>query len=770
MQLIWDHPMRQFSTVSTPSRIENGLNLPTKSALVGTPASQYFSDGKRLIDYVLVYGESNTDDDDEDIEFDNEPKNKSGSVTLLRFGIKKASRREIFESNLQKLGLELEYASAKYSNTKFVLIHAPFKVLKRQAERLRIRMPICQNDLKKNTELSRGGYGWGNQLITSCTCLEFNEKVKKRTEMQGYFTQPFMQEHLECFVNHEDEENFFPRTERSRMVYDLLIRTRYEPRQSTQVHFGIHRLLYNRVYLAVYPIHEELSLNKGKITKEPVDLETCSDRQFLYETWAKVKNWYKYQPLHLIQKYFGTQLGFYFAWLGYYTRFSYTITLIGILCTLYGLFTMANEVTSNEICHNNTMIMCPICDHYCDFTFLNGSCLYSKISYVFDNNATVFYTVIMCIWATLFLEGWKRYQAEIAYKWNVFDLEPEDIMRPEFQFYAKRARTNPVTDQQELYMPVRDKFLRLMVSTATVLFVVSLIMALTIGMVVYRVIVMTVFREYDDDKKTYQSNAILFSSITAAIINLIFILIMNYLCYLLALKLTEWECPKTQYDFDNSYTVKIFLFQFVNYYSSLFYIAFFKGRASIYIRGKRLDQCDPAGCTVELVIQLFVIMAGQQFINAFVEIGYNIVYWFVRRWQLKLPNPHQKGLKRVRREVICSNQQLAQYEKDYALNPAYDQFLCDEYLEMAMQFGFITLFAAVFPLAPLFALINNIFEMRLDAYKLLVTVQRPMPAQVKDIGIWMTILEIMSFLAVLCNKPHGVPKCRKGASKDQNFV
>uniref|UniRef100_A0A914EFL6 Anoctamin n=1 Tax=Acrobeloides nanus TaxID=290746 RepID=A0A914EFL6_9BILA len=144
-------------------------------------------------------------------------------------------------------------------------------------------------------------------------------------------------------------------------------------------------------------------------------------------------------------------------------------------------------------------------------------------------------------------------------------------------------------------------------------------------------------------------------------------------------------------------------------------------------------------------------MAGQQFINAFVEIGYNIVYWFVRRWQLKLPNPHQKGLKRVRREVICSNQQLGQYEKDYALNPAYDQFLCDEYLEMAMQFGFITLFAAVFPLAPLFALINNIFEMRLDAYKLLVTVQRPMPAQVKDIGIWMTILEIMSFLAVLCN-------------------
>lgn len=46
----------------------------------------------------------------------------------------------------------------------------------------------------------------------------------------------------------------------------------------------------------------------------------------------------------------------------------------------------------------------------------------------------------------------------------------------------------------------------------------------------------------------------------------------------LALKLTDWECPKTQTEFDDSYTVKVFLFQFVNYYSSLFYIAFIKGR------------------------------------------------------------------------------------------------------------------------------------------------------------------------------------------------
>ena len=41
-----------------------------------------------------------------------------------------------------------------------------------------------------------------------------------------------------------------------------------------------------------------------------------------------------------------------------------------------------------------------------------------------------------------------------------------------------------------------------------------------------------------------------------------------------------------------------------------------------------------------------------------------------------------------------------------------------------IQYGFITLFVAAFPLAPFFALINNIIEIRLDAYKMVTTKRR----------------------------------------------
>lgn len=51
-----------------------------------------------------------------------------------------------------------------------------------------------------------------------------------------------------------------------------------------------------------------------------------------------------------------------------------------------------------------------------------------------------------------------------------------------------------------------------------------------------------------------------------------------------------------------------------------------------------------------------------------------------------------------------------------------------------LQFGFTTIFVAAFPLAPLLALLNNVIEIRLDAYKFVTQWRRPLPSQAKDIG------------------------------------
>lgn len=53
---------------------------------------------------------------------------------------------------------------------------------------------------------------------------------------------------------------------------------------------------------------------------------------------------------------------------------------------------------------------------------------------------------------------------------------------------------------------------------------------------------------------------------------------------------------------------------------------------------------------------------------------------------------------------------------------------------LVLQFGFLTLFVAAFPLGPLFALINNILEIRFDAVKFTTQLRRPMAERVPDIG------------------------------------
>jgi len=68
-----------------------------------------------------------------------------------------------------------------------------------------------------------------------------------------------------------------------------------------------------------------------------------------------------------------------------------------------------------------------------------------------------------------------------------------------------------------------------------------------------------------------------------------------------------------------------------------------------------------------------------------------------------------------------------------------------------LQFGFITIFVAAFPLAPLFALLNNWIEIRLDAHKFVCETRRPVPERAEDIGVWFTILDALAQLAVISN-------------------
>ncbi|XP_072511794.1 anoctamin-4 isoform X6 [Notamacropus eugenii] len=593
-------------------------------------------------------------------------------------------KREVFERNIRAEGLQMEKESSVInSDIIFVKLHAPWEVLGRYAEVMNVRMPFS-------------------------------------------------------FIIH-NKDTFFNNATRSRIVHHILQRIKYEEGKNK---IGLNRLLTNGSYEAAFPLHEGSYRSKNSIRTHGAE----NHRHLLYECWASWGVWYKYQPLDLIRRYFGEKIGLYFAWLGWYTGMLFPAAFIGLFVFLYGVTTLDHCQVSKEVCQATDIIMCPVCDKYCPFMRLSDSCVYAKVTHLFDNGATVFFAVFMAVWATVFLEFWKRRRAVIAYDWDLIDWEEEEEeIRPQFEAkYSKKERMNPISGKPEPYQAFTDKCSRLVVSASGIFFMICVVIAAVFGIVIYRVVTVSTFAAFK--WALIRNNSQVATTGTAVCINFCIIMLLNVLYEKVALLLTNLEQPRTESEWENSFTLKMFLFQFVNLNSSTFYIAFFLGRFTghpgAYLRlinRWRLEECHPSGCLIDLCMQMGIIMVLKQTWNNFMELGYPLIQnWWTRR--------------KVRQEQGTQRKtSFPQWERDYNLQPMNAYGLFDEYLEMILQFGFTTIFVAAFPLAPLLALLNNIIEIRLDAYKFVTQWRRPLASRAKDIGIWYGILEGIGILSVITN-------------------
>uniref|UniRef100_A0AAV2L2H6 Anoctamin n=1 Tax=Knipowitschia caucasica TaxID=637954 RepID=A0AAV2L2H6_KNICA len=679
--------------------------------------SIFFRDGVRRIDFVLSYLEDKDDG-------------------------RKQERRKIFEANLRNVGLELETEDRSESedgNTYFVKIHAPWEVLATYADVLKIKAPFKANDIPENREMPMG---W------LATPIRLPEDIMHPEP--DYFTASFDKNKADFFLI-DDKDTFFPPSTRNRIVYYILSRCSYF-HDCERDKIGIKRLLNNNTYTAAFPLHD------CRYWKSSSTSNCESDRYKLYNYWARFLCFFKEQPIHLIRKYYGEKIGLYFAWLGFYTEMLLFAAIVGTICFVYGLLTFEENEWSKEICREDiggAIVMCPLCDKKCGYWKLSKICNSSWQSHLFDNVGTVFFAIFMGIWVTLFLEFWKRRQARLEYEWDLVDFEEEQQrlqLRPEYESKCSERKLNHVTQEVEPYLPLTSKCVRTCLSGATVLFWISLIIACIVGVIAYRLAVYAAFASIMKDSPTSHLQVVgpyitpqLATSVTASCINFVIIMVLNLMYERVAIWITDLEIPKTHLEYENKLTMKMFLFQFVNYYSSCFYVAFFKGKfvgypsKYAYFFGSwsnlRNEECDPGGCLIELTTQLVIVMTGKQ---VWGNIQEALVPWLMNWWGSRKARCHPESL-------------YSRWEQDHDLQPFGQLGLFDEYLEMVIQFGFITLFVASFPLAPLLALFNNIIEVRVDAWKLTTQFRRPVAAKAHCIGAWEEILNGMAVLSVVTN-------------------
>ncbi|XP_007443076.1 anoctamin-7-like [Python bivittatus] len=704
----------------------SNLKVPqwNKGCLVNSTAN-FFSDEKTRIDFILVWESDCQNLEGQNEESDNPKSRQKRSIEMHK------EWRENFLHKLQMAGIRMEKHVAQHTKklVHFILLNAPWSVQCYYAEDLRLRVPL-------QAVPNEPGTNWSHRILMKLGIPNLLHDEVPDIPLD-YYTCHFKANKLPWFLGSDHHETFFSSTQRHRILYEILSTTSYGNPKAGQV--GIERLLSEEVFTAAFPLHD----GPYKIPTEEEPMILLNQRQILFHYWARWSKWKKYQPLNHIRRYFGEKIALYFAWLGFYTAWLLPAAVVGTLVFIIGIFMMFHDIPTQEICSSDDKYkMCPLCK-VCPYWNLSTICPMFQAGRLFDHGGTVFFSIFMSLWAVTFLEYWKRVNATLTYRWDCSDFEDiEERPRPQFSAMAPMTTINPITGQEEAYFPKRNRFNRIIAGSMVIIMMIVVVMMFLISIILYRAIIAVVVSKSGNFLIVASASRI--ASLTGSVVNLIFILLLSKIYIALALFLTKWEMHRTQTMFEDAFTFKVFVFEFINFYSSPIYIAFFKGKFVGYpghydkLLGIRNEDCGPGGCLIELAQELLVIMVGKQIINNIQEILIpKLKTWWHKR---DLCEGSKAGQENFTKPL---------WESDYKLLP-YDG-LFDEYLEMVLQFGFITIFVAACPLAPLFALLNNWVEIRLDAQKFVCEYRRPVTERAQGIGIWFHILEVITHFAVISN-------------------
>ncbi|PWA19344.1 hypothetical protein CCH79_00018340 [Gambusia affinis] len=685
--------------------------------------------------------------------------------------------REQFLSRLKQVGLLQEHRVVSQIRRKihFILLSAPWRILCYYAEEISLRAPLQVVTIPITN--------WSEHFLSKLS-LPSPLSQDVPNPPPDYYTCQFRANKLERSAASPssvwDQTSFCcsitcPLSAGSWELYEILARTPYGCVNRGEV--GIDRLISEAVFTAAYPLHE----GHYRMPDEPVPPESLGPRQILNEYWSKWSCWRRYQPLDHIREYFGEKIALYFAWIAQ--------------CSCFMRLKLCDFPA--------VPVLLP----------LSVSFVSLQAGLLFDNWGTVFLSFFMSLWAVTFLEYWKRTCSYLSHRWDCTDLEDiEERPRPEFSAMAPMTTRNPITGAEEPYFPENKRFNRTMTGCMVIILMVTLlifsviliimvavVLMFLIAIILYRTIISVVIYksaiyksartntffgisvsprtaaflqmfsqsvqkvqipEYAAMRDTlcsdpgFCSQAVTIASLSGSVLNLLVILMLSRIYTTLADFLTRWEMHRTQTKYEDMFILKVFIFQFVNFYSTPVYIAFFKGRFVGYpgmyntLFGIRNEACGVGGCLIDLAQELLIIMVGKQIINNIEEfVSPKVkVWWQKNKLQPLLTNKTGEGTQTMMK--------VSPWEADY------DLLVCEglfgEYLEMVLlfsvlQFGFITIFVAACPLAPLFALMNNWVEIRLDAQKFVTQYRRPVVERAQDIGIWFHILQFITHIAVISN-------------------
>jgi len=502
------------------------------------------------------------------------------------------------------------------------------------------------------------------------------------------------------------------------------------------------------------------------------------------------------QPLHAIQAYLGTKVAFYFAWAEKYT--CWLLCLVIVLIPLE----IGQLVTDDRVTDAYILVVLCVCLGACS-TFLTEYWNHQRVALAYTWDVLDFEQEARPRPEFLRSARVGRWRLEEHGGRPGHGVEHKKGFFAEGDVFIDEDTANPL-----LVMNKKDRA-KVYLIGAVLLFVLSGFMIASSLTILTLQMLWTQARQFEHSPLLRDNGTLL-----GSIIITIQVGVMNVLYKRLAVYLTNVENQRTETAYENSLILKVTLFQFCNSYFALFYISFMKSRGYSMFgafgyrdRLGRLykDTCGSKGTEAYSIVgncsttspgsedcryifvrgdcmeELRTLMISHLVLKPFVEVIVQLVIpWCkktcskcmakrkrttsVRPTTSSTPTTKTKLADRLRVQLELEQEEAgsttkAQTKAQWSLvQKIYEQMLLppssgtfEEYRSKVIQFGYVAMFSAAFPIGAVAATVANILEIRVDAYKFMFSCRRPMYEDADDIGNWKLVMQIFSWIALVIN-------------------
>ncbi|KAL2358667.1 calcium-activated chloride channel-domain-containing protein [Cryomyces antarcticus] len=387
------------------------------------------------------------------------------------------------------------------------------------------------------------------------------------------------------------------------------------------------------------------------------------------------------------------------------------------------------------------------------FTFLLFPAAFGLSAWLLLGHFSSVYAIVNCLWCVIFVEYWKHQEVDLAVRWGVRGVSSIQTKRRDYKH--EKETTDPVTGETVQVFPATKRLQRQLLQVPFAIgavLILGTLIATCFGIEIF------ISEIYNGPLKSVL--VFLPTGILTTVMPILQGVLTNF-----ATQLTTLENYETDAAYETAMTQKMFVLNFITSYLPLALTAFvyvpfgqiivpyldvFSLTVRPFAENEKQLQAPRSGFTINpgrLRKQMIYFAVTAQIVN----LGMEVIVPYLKRQGFSKYKELQSERAAKRGGTAPSPSESDAPEEAEFLARVRSEAELDVYdvqtdlREMVVQFGYLSLFSVIWPLTAVSFLLNDWLELRADALKICVEMQRPTPRRADTIGPWLDALAFLTW-------------------------